>query len=87
MALIWGFRVFLILISAQMCRDWLINKHQNKDIYQSSTAQQDHEDYEGLKVVVFYNGKAGSSDVTPGLSSALGCVYVQEWTTTIAVWK
>lgn len=65
------------------------NKALSKDIhiYQSAAAQQDHEDYEGLKIVVFYNGKAGASDVTPDRPSALGCVYIQEWTTTITLWK
>lgn len=50
------------------------------NVYQSSTAQQDHENDEGLKVVVFYNGETGSPEVRPDLPSALGRVYVQAWT-------
>lgn len=57
----------------------LINKPiMYTNVYQSSTAHQDHENDEGLKVVVFYDGETGSPEVRPDLPSALGHVYVQE---------
>lgn len=57
----------------------------NYNIYQSSTAQQDHKDDEGLKVVVFYDGVTGSPEVRPDFPPALGRVYVEEWTVMITL--
>lgn len=45
--------------------------------YQSSTAQQDHEDDECLKVVVLNNQEAGFPEVEPHLPSTLRRVHVQ----------
>lgn len=55
--------------------------------YQSSTAQQDHEDDERLKVVVLYDVEAGFSEIIPDLSSVVGCVYVQARAATVALWN
>jgi len=55
--------------------------------HQSAAAQQDHEDDEGLKVVVFHDGETGSPDVRPDLPSAARRVYVQEGTAAVTLWR
>lgn len=54
-------------------------------VYQSSAAQQDHEDNKRLKVIVFYDGETGSSHVRPDLPSPVGCIYFQEWTAAVTL--
>lgn len=45
--------------------------------YQGSTAEQDHEDDEGLKPVVLNDLEAGPAQGPPHLPSALGDVHVE----------
>lgn len=54
-------------------------------VYQSSTAQQDHENDECLKVVVLYDGEASFPAIKPDLSFALGCVYIQTRTAIVTL--
>lgn len=55
--------------------------------YQSTAAQQDHEYDECLKVVVLYNSETSSPEIKPDFPTALGSVYVQEWTATVKLWN
>lgn len=48
--------------------------------HQSTTAEKNHEDDEGLKIVVLHNGETGLTKVPPGLSFVLGDVQIQAWT-------
>lgn len=54
-------------------------------VYQSYSAQQDDEDDEDVKEYVSYNEQTGSSEVRPDPPSALGCVYIQEWTAAVTL--
>ena len=45
--------------------------------YQCPTAEEDHEDDEGLEPVMLYNAEAGFSDVPPCLPSVTGDVHVE----------
>lgn len=47
--------------------------------HQGTAAEENHEDDEGLKVVVLHNGETGLTEVPPCLSSALGDVHIQAW--------
>lgn len=44
--------------------------------YQSSTAEQDHENDEGLKPAVFHNLVAGLSQSPPGLAETLADIDI-----------
>lgn len=45
--------------------------------YQRPTAEEDHEDDEGLEPVVLHDAEAGSPDVPPKLPSVAGDVHVE----------
>lgn len=60
--------------------------HPPGDTYQGSTAEQDHEDDEGLEPVVLDNLKAGPAECPPHLPTALGDVHVEERAALHAGW-
>lgn len=54
-------------------------------VYQSAAAQKDHEDNEGLKIVVFNDGEAGSSHIRPDPPFSTRRVYFQEGTALVTL--
>lgn len=54
-------------------------------VYQSSTAHEDHKNDERLEVVVLNDGEAGPSKNIPDFPSAMGCIYIQTWTSTVTL--
>lgn len=60
---------------------------QKSGTYQRSTAEEDHEDDEGLKPVVLHDAEAGFADVPPNLPSVAGDVHIEAGKPLHTAWR
>ena len=55
--------------------------------HQGTAAEEDHEDDEGLKVVVLHDGETGPAEVPPFFPIPLRDVHIQKWEATHTVYR